>query len=69
MNLILGLTHRDAVRLAEVAALLVLVSGACLAVGQVRQLRASGTATIVAGVLLALAGLLLGIATHWGRFG
>jgi hypothetical protein len=69
MNLILGLTHHDAVRVAEVAFLLVLISGACLAVGQLPQLKQSGAVTMVAGVLLAAAGLLLGIAVHWGHFG
>jgi hypothetical protein len=33
------------------------------------QTRCAPTLTIIAGITLALAGLLLEIATHWGHFG
>ena len=69
MNLVLGLTHHDAVRLAEVACLFVLFAGVWLAVGHIPQFKFGAARSIVAGVALALAGLLLGIAIHWGHFG
>lgn len=69
MNLVLGLTHHDAGRLAEVASLLVLFAGVWLAVGHIPQFKFGAPRSIVPGIALAVAGLLLGIAIHWGRFG
>jgi|SRR5579884_3099681 len=59
-------------RLAEVGFLLILIAGVWLAVAQIPQFRFGTSATFrtgVAGVALALGGLLLIIATHWGHFG
>jgi hypothetical protein len=69
MNLVLGFAHQTGVRLAEVGFLLVLFAGIWLAAAQIPQFKFGGARTIVAGVALAIGGLLLLIATHWGRFG
>jgi len=40
-----------------------------LAAAQIQQLKLSTARTIIAGIALAIGGLLLVIATHWGHFG
>jgi hypothetical protein len=65
----LALAHHTGRRLAEIGFLLILFAGVWLAAAQVPRLRLGTARTIVAGVALALAGLLLIIATHWGHFG
>jgi hypothetical protein len=57
------------VRLAEVGFLLIVIAGVWLAAAQIPQLKLHTARTTVAGLLLATAGLLLIIATHWGHFG
>ncbi len=69
MNLALGLAHHTGVRLAEVGFLLMLLAGVWLVAAHLPQLRLGRARTIVAGAALAVAGLLLIIATHWGHFG
>ena len=69
MNLVLGFAHRTGVRLAEVGFLLMLFGGVWLAAAQLPQFRFATARTIVAGLALAVGGLLLIIATHWGHFG
>jgi len=69
MEPILALTRHTAIRLAEVGFLLILLAGAWLIAAQIPQLKLARTRTVVAGWLLAIAGLLLIIATHWGHFG
>jgi hypothetical protein len=69
MKLLLGMSGQAGIRVAEVGFLLILIAGIWLVVAQIPQLKLQNTRTIVAGVLLAIAGLLLIIATHWGRFG
>ena len=69
MNLALAFTRHTGVRIAEVGFLLILISGIWLAAAQVPQLKLGAARMIVAGVALALGGLLLIIATHWGHFG
>ena len=69
MNLVVGLTHKSGVRLAEVGFLLMLIAGVWLAAAQLPQFKANAERTIVAGALLAVGAALLIIATHWGRFG
>jgi hypothetical protein len=69
MNPILGFAHQTGVRLAEVGFLLLLFAGVWLVAAQLPQLKIGRARTIVAGVALALGGLLLIIATHWGHFG
>jgi hypothetical protein len=68
MNL-LALAHHTGVRLAEVGFLLILFAGVWISAAQVPKFRFARARTIVAGIALALAGLLLIIATHWGHFG
>jgi hypothetical protein len=65
---LLALAHRTGVRLAEIGFLLVLFAGIWLAVAQVPKFKLGTARTIVAAIALALAGLLLIIATHWGHF-
>ena len=55
--------------LAEVGFLLILFAGVWLVAAQIPTFKMSTVRTIVAGIALALAGLLLIIATHWGHFG
>ena len=62
-------THHTSIRLAEVGFLLVLIAGVWIVAAEVPQLKLSRTRMIVAGVLLAVAGLLLIVAIHWGTFG
>jgi hypothetical protein len=69
LSLVLALTRHDGIRLAEVGFLLILIAGVWLVAAQVPQLKLGRTRTIVAGVLLAVAGLLLIIAIHSGHFG
>jgi len=57
------------VRVAEVGFLLILFAGVWLVAAEIPQLKLSRARLIVAGVALALAGLLLIIATHSGHFG
>jgi hypothetical protein len=63
-----ALTHHTGVHLAEVGFLLILLAGIWLAAAQVPQFKHGTARNVVAGVALALAGLLLIIATHWGHF-
>jgi hypothetical protein len=63
-----ALTHHSGVRLAEVGFLLILLAGIWIAAAQVPQFKFGTARTVVAGVALALGGLLLIIATHWGHF-
>ena len=67
--MVLAFSHHSAVRLAEVAFLLVIIAGVWLAVAHLPQFRLGAARSFVAGALLAVAGLLLVIATHWGHFG
>ena len=69
MRLILSFTHHTGIRLAEIGFLLVLFAGVWLAAAQVPQFKFGTARTTVGGVALALGGLLLIIATHWGHFG
>jgi hypothetical protein len=57
------------VRLAEVGFLLIPIAALSLVVAQIPRLKLRTARTIVAGVLLAIAGLLLIIATRWGHLG
>jgi hypothetical protein len=69
MSLVLGFAHQTGVRLAEVGFLLVLFAGVWLAAAHIPQFKLGTARTIVAGIALAMGGLLLVIATHWGHFG
>jgi hypothetical protein len=69
MNLVLALTHQTGRRLAEIGFLLVLFAGVWLAAAQIPQLKLGTARTVIAAIALAIGGLLLIIATHWGHFG
>jgi hypothetical protein len=64
-----ALAQHTGARLAEIGFLLILFAGVWLAAAQVPAFKLATARTIVAGIALALAGLLLIIATHWGHFG
>jgi hypothetical protein len=64
-----GFAPHTGLRLAEVGFLLLLVAGLWLVAAEIPMLKLRVARTIVAGVLLAGAGLLLVIAAHWGHFG
>ncbi len=64
-----ALAHHTGLRLAEIGFLLILFAGIWLAAAQIPAFKFGTARTIVAGVALAVAGLLLIIATHWGHFG
>ncbi len=69
MNL-LAMARRTGLRLAEVGFLLIVFAGVWLAAAQLPMFKShTGARTIVAGVALALGGVLLIVATHWGHFG
>ena len=55
------------VKLAEIGFLLILIAGLWLVASEIPQLKMQKTRSIVAGLLLAVAGVLLVIATHWGK--
>jgi hypothetical protein len=72
VNLLFALSHHSGLRIAEVGFLLILIAGVWLVSAETRTLnpeRWRRFRTIVAGILLAIAGILLIVATHWGRFG
>ncbi len=69
MNVVVGFAHQTGVKLAEVGFLRVLIAGVWLVAAQIPQLKMGKARTIVAGVALAIGGLLLIIATHSGHFG
>jgi hypothetical protein len=63
------MSHHAGVLLAEIGFLLLLFAGVWLTAAQIPVFRFSRARTIVAGIALAVSGLLLIIATHWGHFG
>jgi hypothetical protein len=69
MGLVLGFAHHTGMRLAEVGFLLLVFAGIWLAAAQIPQFKFKTARTVVASLALAIGGLLLIIATHWGHFG
>ena len=69
MSFVLAITHQTGRKLAEVGFLLLLIAGIWLVAAQIPRFKMPIKRTIVAGILLAVAGALLIIATHWGHFG
>jgi hypothetical protein len=69
MNFVLAITPQTGRKLAEVGFLLILFAGIWLAAAQIPLFKLATARTIIAGIALAIAGLLLIIATHWGHFG
>ena len=66
---VVALTHHTGRRLAEIGFLLILFAGIWLAAAQIPAFKLSTARTVVAGVALAVAGVLLIIAVHSGHFG
>ncbi|HTU39193.1 MAG TPA: hypothetical protein VMF35_14445 [Acidimicrobiales bacterium] len=69
MSLLLVINRSTSIRLAEVGFVLILFAGIWMVASEIPRLRLGSVRTVVAGIALAVAGLLLIIATHWGRFG
>jgi drug/metabolite transporter superfamily protein YnfA len=70
MRLLLTVSHHTGGRIAEVGFLLILIAGVWLVFAEtLNPERWRRFRTIVAGALLAVSGLLLIVATHWGKFG
>lgn len=70
MSLVLGITHHAGVRLAEVAFLLLVIAGIWLAASEfLAPNRWGAFRRVVAGIALAVGGVLLIVAAHWGHFG
>ena len=69
MSFVLGVAHHTGIRLAEVGFLFLLFAGVWLTAAQIPRFKFGTARTIVAGVALAISGLLLIIAIHWGHFG
>jgi hypothetical protein len=63
------LSHQTGIVLAEVGFLLILFAGIWLVAAQIPAFRLATERTIVAGAALAVAGVLLIVATRWGHFG
>jgi len=69
-SLVLGFAHHTGQRVAEVGFLLVLIAGVWLVFAEtLQQAKWRVFRTVAAGLMLAVAGLLLIIAVHWGHFG
>jgi hypothetical protein len=69
METILTMTAHTSRRVAELAFLLILFAGVWMAAADIPAFHFARHRRIVAGIALAGAGLLLIIATHYGRFG
>jgi hypothetical protein len=61
--------HHTTTTLAEVGFLLILLAGVWLVAAEIPALRIERARNIVAGLAFTVAGLLLIIATHWGKLG
>jgi hypothetical protein len=61
--------HHTGVVIAEVGFLLMLIAGIWFVASEFPQFKMARTRRIVAGTALAVGGLLLIIAVHWGHFG
>ncbi|MBO0885687.1 MAG: hypothetical protein J2P17_36200 [Mycobacterium sp.] len=69
MDHIVAMNHHTGTRLAEVAFLLLLFAGLWLIVAsRFTAVRAGAARSIVAGLAIGGAGVLLIIAAHWGHF-
>ena len=64
-----SMSRQTGIMLAEVAFLLMVISGIWLVAAQIPAFKIPVARTIISGITLAVAGLLLIIATRWGHFG
>jgi hypothetical protein len=67
MNL-LAITQHNGIRIAEVGFALAAIAGGLLVIGGLAPV-GRRAASLLAGLALAAAGVLLVIAAHWGHFG
>jgi hypothetical protein len=63
------MSRQTGIVVAEVGFLLIVFAGVWFAAAQIAALKIPRERTIVAGIALAIGGLLLIVATHWGHFG
>ena len=66
---VLAITASTGTKLAEIGFLLILIAGVWLVAAEIPALGLHRARTIVAGAALAIAAVLLIVATHWGHFG
>ncbi len=69
MLLLTTLSRHTSTDLSEVGFLFILIAGVWLVVSEIPALRAEKARSIVAGICLAVAGILLIVASHWGKLG
>jgi hypothetical protein len=69
VSFVLAITPQAGRKLAEVGFLLILFAGIWLAAAQIPLFGLRRVRTIIAGIALAIGGVFLIIATHWGHFG
>jgi hypothetical protein len=65
----MAMTPATGTKLAEIGFLLIVIAGVWLVSSEIPALRGHRARTVVAGAVLAAAGVLLIIAIHWGHFG
>ena len=68
MTSLIGFSRQSGIRLAEIGLVFVVFAGVWFAAADIPQLRMARTRMAVTGVALAIGGVLLIIATHWGHF-
>lgn len=63
------MSQHTGIVLAEVGFLLIFIAGIWMVAAELQLIRWHRFRIVVAGLALAVAGLLLIVATHWGHFG
>jgi hypothetical protein len=69
MPLVVALSVQAGRTIAEVGFLLIVIAGIWIAAAQAPQMRFKTLRMVVGGAALAIGGVLLIVATHWGHFG
>jgi hypothetical protein len=69
MWLIMTINKSTSLRLAEVGFLLLALAGVWFVASETPKLKQSSARMVLGGLALFLAGVLLVVATHWGKFG
>jgi len=69
MDVVLAMTQHEGTRIAEIGFLLIAIAGVWLVAAELPSLAFARVRRIVAGLVLAAAGVLLIVAAHWGHFG
>jgi hypothetical protein len=64
----LALTRQTGIRIAEIGFLLIVFAGIVLAVSEIPRLGLSKARGVIVGVAIAVGGLLVIVAVHWGHF-